>query len=197
MEHTALVPLIAYAFVMSITPGPNNVMLMSSGLLFGLGRTCPHLLGIPAGVIVQLGITGAGLGAVFAHEPRLQVALKVAGSIYLLWLASRLWLAVELEETETGRPIGFMQALTFQFINPKAWLISVTVVSTFLPPGEEYALRLLVVSLVFASIGLPCMLVWAAFGAGLRPWLRERAVARSINRAMATLAALTVLLFWM
>lgn len=197
MEHTALVALIVYAFVMSITPSTNNVMLMSSGLLFGLGRTWPHLLGIPAGVMVQLGITGAGLGAVFALEPRLQVALKVVGSLYLLWLAARLWRAAELEETEAGRPIGFMQALAFQFVNPKAWLISVTVVSTFLPPGEGYALRLLVVSLVFAAIGLPCMLVWAAFGAGLRPWLRDRAVARVVNRAMATLAALTVLLFWM
>ncbi|WCU08029.1 LysE family translocator [Pseudomonas aeruginosa] len=90
MEHTAFVALIVYAFVMSITPGPNNVMLMSSGLLFGLGRTWPHLLGIPAGVMVQLGITGVGLGAVFALEPRLQVALKVVGSLYLLWLAARL-----------------------------------------------------------------------------------------------------------
>ncbi|MFD2112559.1 LysE family translocator [Thiorhodococcus fuscus] len=196
MEHTPLVALIVYAFVMSITPGPNNVMLMSSGLIFGLGRTWPHLLGIPAGVMVQLWVTGAGLGGVFALEPRLQVVLKVLGSVYLLWLARRLWRAAELEEAEAGRPIGFMQALVFQFVNPKAWLISVTVISTFLSAGEGYALRLCVISLVFVAVGLPCMLVWAAFGAGLRPWLSDRIVARRINRAMATLAALTVLLFW-
>ncbi|VCU72419.1 Cysteine/O-acetylserine efflux protein [Pigmentiphaga humi] len=197
MQQTAFAALIVYAFVMSITPGPNNVMLMSSGLIFGLRRTWPHLLGILAGVLLQIWSTGAGLGALFALEPRLQVALKIVGSLYLLGLATRLWRAAELEESHAGRPIGFTQALAFQFVNPKAWLMSVTVASTFLPPGDGYALRLLTVSLVFAAVGLPCIVVWAAFGAGLRPWLRDRTIARRINRAMALLAALTVLLFWM
>lgn len=84
MEHTAFIALIVYAFVMSITPGPNNVMLMSSGLIFGLRRTLPHLLGVPVGVVTQICITGAGLGALFAFEPRLQLVLKIAGSLYLL-----------------------------------------------------------------------------------------------------------------
>lgn len=196
MDHSAIGALITYAFVMSITPGPNNVMLMSSGLIFGLKRTWPHLLGVLTGVLTQIYLTGAGLGALFSVEPRYQFVLKLAGSIYLLWLAAQLWNAAALEETEVGRPIRFLQAWTFQFVNPKAWLMSITVAATFLTPGDGYGLRLLLVNLVFATIGLPCIVVWAAFGASLRPYLHNPVIARRANRAMALLAAFTVLLFW-
>lgn len=197
MDPTSLMALAIYAFVMSITPGPNNLMLTTSGLVFGMARTWPHILGIPFGVAVQLSAVGAGLGAIFALEPRLQVALKVIGTLYLLWLAAKLWRAGELRDASMARPIGFFQAAAFQFVNPKAWLIAGTVIAAFVAPGEGYASRLAMVCLVFTVIGIPCMSVWAAFGAGLRQVLKDRRKLLLVNRTMAALAALTAVLFWL
>lgn len=197
MDISSLAALALYAFVMSITPGPNNVMLTTSGLIFGLARTWPHILGIPFGVGVQLLAVGAGLGAIFAMEPRVQVALKLAGTLYLLWLAHRLWRAAGVRDTRLARPITFLQAAAFQFVNPKAWLIAVTVVSAFVTPGEGQALRLALVCMVFALVGIPCMAVWAAFGAGLRRILADPAKLRLVNRGMSVLAAITAGLFWL
>ncbi|RAH96096.1 LysE family translocator [Acuticoccus sediminis] len=196
MDLGSLAALALYTVVMSITPGPNNVMLTTSGLAFGMRRTWPHLLGIPFGVTVQLVTVGTGLGAVFAFEPRIQLGLKLVGTLYLLWLAGKLWRAAELRDAPLARPIGFGEAAVFQFVNPKAWLIAVTVVASFLAPGEGYTVRLALVCAVFTVVGLPCMAVWAAFGAGLRKMLRDPEKLRFLNRAMAALAALTAGLFW-
>lgn len=197
METASLTALALYAFVMSITPGPNNVMLTTSGLIFGLRRTWPHILGIPFGVAVQLTLVGLGLGAVFALEPRIQICLKVIGTFYLLWLAYKLWRAAEVGETDIAKPITFLQAAAFQFVNPKAWLIAVTVIAAFVSPGDGYTARIALVCAVFAVIGTPCMAVWAAFGAGLRQVLRDPMKLRLINRTMAALAAATAGLFWL
>lgn len=197
METGSLTALALYAFVMSITPGPNNLMLTTSGLVFGLKRTWPHLLGIPVGVALQLAAVGAGLGAVFAVEPAIQVALKLAGTVYLTWLAYKLWRAAEMREADIAKPITFLQAAAFQFANPKAWLIAVTVIAAFVAPGDGYAMRLALVCGMFAAVGTPCMLVWAAFGAGLRRFLEEPAKLLLVNRTMAALAAVTAGLFWL
>ena len=197
MDPGSLAALALYTVVMSITPGPNNVMLTTSGLAFGMRRTWPHMLGIPFGVTVQLVAVGTGLGAVFALEPRIQLGLKVIGTLYLLWLAARLWRAATVRDAELARPISFWQAAVFKFVNPKAWLIAVTVVASFLAPGEGYAGRLAIVCAVFAALGLPCMAVWAGFGAGLRRVLHDPRKLLVINRTMAALAALTAGLFWL
>ena len=197
METTSLTALALYAFVMSITPGPNNLMLTTSGLIFGMARTWPHILGIPVGVAVQLVAVGAGLGAAFALEPRIQVALKAVGTLYLLWLASRLWRAAAMRDVEIARPVTFLQAAAFQFVNPKAWLIAVTVVAAFVAPGDGYAMRLALVCAVFAAVGTPCMAVWAGFGARLRRVLHDPAKLLIVNRTMAALAAMTAGLFWL
>jgi threonine/homoserine/homoserine lactone efflux protein len=197
MDAHLFLSLMSYSFLMSITPGPNNVMLLSSGLLFGIRRTVPHLLGIPVGVMIQVWLTGAGLGAVFALEPRLQIALKIIGSIYLLWLASKLWHSGQLKETAHARPITFAQALLFQFVNPKAWLGSITAIAAFAGVGHDYAWRVLQMGLVFALVCVPCILIWAGGGAILRNYLQNPALLRLMNRTMAGLAALTAGLFWL
>ncbi len=197
METTTLTALVLYAFVMSITPGPNNVMLTTSGLIFGMARTWPHILGIPFGVAVQLVVVGSGLGAVFALEPRIQTVLKVVGTLYLLWMAWKLWRAGEMPDASLARPVSFFQAAAFQFVNPKAWLIAVTVVATFVSPGDGYVTRLGLVCAAFAVIGTPCMAVWAAFGAGLRKILHDPSKLILVNRIMAALAAVTAGLFWL
>jgi threonine/homoserine/homoserine lactone efflux protein len=197
METTSLAALALYTFVMCITPGPNNLMLTTSGLIFGMARTCPHILGIAFGAATQLIAVGAGLGAVFAVEPRLQIGLKLIGSLYLLWLAGKLWRAAELRGAALAAPVTFFQAAAFQFVNPKAWLIAVTVIAAFVSPGDGYALRIALVCAVFAIVGTPCLAVWAAFGAGLRRILHDPAKLLIINRTMAALSAITAGMFWL
>lgn len=197
METPSLSALAMYAFVMSITPGPNNLMLTTSGLAFGLTRTWPHILGIPCGVAIQLAAVGAGLGAIFALEPRIQIGLKLMGTLYLLWLAFKLWRAAAPSDAPMAKPIGFLQAAAFQFVNPKAWLIAVTAVAAFVGPGEGYVVRIVLVGAVFTLVGLPCMAVWAAFGAGLRQWLSSPGKLLVVNRTMAALAAITAGQFWL
>lgn len=196
MSEIAFIPLILHAFIMAATPGPNNVLLMASGLVFGFKRTWPHLLGIPAGLVLQLWLTGSGLGLVFIVEPRFQIMLKIAGSLYMLWLAVCVWKSSDIRRQDAGNPIRFWQAVSFQFVNPKAWLISATAVSAFLPSGEGYVSRLSIVSLIYALVGLPCMAVWVIFGATFRPWLQDRRIARGIHRSMAAITAFSVFLLW-
>ncbi|ACE85186.1 LysE family translocator [Cellvibrio japonicus] len=196
LETASLLMLVSYATVMSITPGPNNLLLMSSGLLFGLRRTGWHMAGITLGVVALIGSVGAGLGVLFAWEPRLQWVLKILGSLYMLWLAARLWHTDNLGEVAAVSPVRFWEAWGFQFINPKAWLMATTVVAVFVPDGQGYWWRLLQVSAIFGVVGAPCIFVWAASGAGLRAWLGSPCVLLWVNRVMAALAAMTAGLFW-
>src|SRR5262249_2063697 len=123
------VPYATYYFVMSITPGPNNVMLTASGANFGFRRTLPHMFGISAGCAVQLIAVGAGLGALFSHWPVLQTVLQWAGAAYLLWLGWKLIGSGEIREGHAAQPVTFLQAAAFQFVNPKAWVMSLSAVA--------------------------------------------------------------------
>jgi len=188
--------LMAYSVVMTITPGPNNLLLLSSGLNFGLRRTGWHMAGILSGVLLQILIAGAGLGALFVLVPELQTLLKVAGSLYMVWLARRLCLTDTLQASSAPRSIGYGEALVFQFANPKTWIMATTVIAVFVPAGDNYSERVLMASLVFAGVALPCIGVWAASGAGLRACIQESATLRRINWSLALLSAVTAILFW-
>jgi threonine/homoserine/homoserine lactone efflux protein len=188
--------LMAYAAVMTITPGPNNLLLLSSGMNFGLRRTGWHIAGILAGVLLQICVTGAGLGTLFILVPELQSFLKVAGSLYMLLLARQLWLTDTLHPASAVRTIGFGEALAFQFINPKAWIMATTVISVFVPAGENYSERVVIAGLIFVGASLPCICVWAASGAGLRSCIQNDATFRWINCGLALLSVMTAVLFW-
>ncbi|MFZ1547617.1 MAG: LysE family translocator [Candidatus Nitrotoga sp.] len=192
----SLLALIAYTFVMTISPGPNNVLLLSSGLNFGLRRTGWHLAGIFCGTLLMIGFVGAGLGPLFEQVPGLQIFLKLAGSMYMLWLARQLWNVDALHATELARPIRFDEAALFQAINPKVWLMAITVNAAFVPTGEHYAEHIAVAALIFGATAIPCITLWAASGAGLRALIENPAVLRRINRVLAVLAVTTVALFW-
>ncbi len=188
--------LMTYTVVMTITPGPNNLLLLSSGLNFGLRRTGWHMAGILSGVLLQIFITGAGLGALFVLMPELQTLLKVAGSLYMVWLARRLWLMEALQATSVTRSIGFGEAMAFQFVNPKTWIMATTVIAVFVPAGDNYSERVVMAGLVFIGVALPCISVWAASGAGLRACIQETVTLRRINWSLALLSAVTAFLFW-
>lgn len=188
--------LTAYAFVMTITPGPNNVLLLASGLTFGLRRTGWHLAGVLAGTWLMICLVGAGLGALFVTVPTAQTVTKLAGSVYMLWLARQLWNTAALKAVSAGRPIRFHEAAVFQIVNPKVWLMATTVIAAFVPTGEHYAQRVVAAGLVFIAVAVPCISLWAASGSLLRTWIQNPVVLGRINRVMAVLAAATVALFW-
>lgn len=197
MNFALAAPIALYVFVMAITPGPNNVMLTTSGLIFGVRRTLPHMFGIATGCTIQMAIVGTGLGAVFAVEPRLQLLIKVAGTVYLFWLAWKLWRAADMPEASAAKPISFVQAALFQFANPKAWVMVVTAVAAYTTPGPDYVPSLLLLMGVFFVVMLPCSATWLSFGAGLKRLLKDDKWLIAINRGLAVLTALTALIFWL
>jgi threonine/homoserine/homoserine lactone efflux protein len=185
-------PYATYSFVMSITPGPNNVMLTASGANFGFRRTVPHMIGISAGCAIQLIAVCAGLGALFHQWPVLQTVLQWAGAAYLVYLGWKLLGSGEIREVQTAiEPIGFWHAAAFQFVNPKAWVMTLTAVALFWPAGINVwaAASYLIATMV--AINLPCIAIWALFGSSLRHWLTRPARRIGFNVAMALALAAT------
>lgn len=174
-----------YAVVTSVTPGPNNMMLLASGVNHGITRAMPHVVGVNLGFAFLLACTGLGLGALFQAVPVLQGALKVAGALYLLHLAWKVATSGPLDgDAEPRPPIGFWEAAAFQWINPKGWMMALGAVAAYVPDGE-YLANLGLVVLSFAVLGFPCSLAWVVAGAGLRSILADPRRVRAINVAMA------------
>lgn len=189
MTQEQLIALAFFVFVATVTPGPNNLMLMASGANFGVRRTVPHMLGISFGMFTMVGLVGVGLIRVFEIWPVTGIVLKVVGVVYLLYLAVKIATAAPLE-TESGtevepRPFSFVQAALFQLVNPKAWTIMVTALSVYAPARELGSVFL--VAAAFVLIGLPSISLWAAFGERLRGFLSAPLRLRYFNIAVAAL----------
>jgi threonine/homoserine/homoserine lactone efflux protein len=201
----AAAPLAAFTFVMAITPGPNNLMLLTSGARFGLRRTTAHLVGITLGFIGVMLIAYAGVGTVIAAYPALTDVLTVACVVYLLWLGYQLlresWSADEAAPADaavtTGgaRPQTILQATLFQLVNPKGWGAAVTAAGIVTRDGLSPAISVLMLLGVTAIVSPPCTVVWALFGASLRPLLHRRAVRIGFSISMAVLILVTA--WWM
>jgi threonine/homoserine/homoserine lactone efflux protein len=181
----------AFAVVMSASPGPNNAMVAASGANFGLRRTWRHMLGTALGFPVMLLAVALGAGEVLRASPGLQSALRWAGAAWLLWLAWRIATAAPAipGEAAPGRPIGFMEAALFQWVNPKAWMIAIGAAATY--ATEPW--RSLVLAAIFVLAALLSLLAWAALGSGAARLLRSPAALRGFNRAMALLLAASLL----
>ena len=181
---TELLPLVTYSIVMSSTPGPNNLMLTTSGANFGFRRTLPHILGISAGMTVQTIVTCLGLGSLFVAFPMLHNVLRVAGALYLLVLAWKL-AGSAISDVSLARPLSFWQAAAFQAVNPKSWIKSVTIASVFMPTGMGIVPGTLLVTFITVAIGMPCVSVWALFGVAIRRLLTDLRRRRVFNVIMA------------
>jgi threonine/homoserine/homoserine lactone efflux protein len=180
-------PLALFALVSSITPGPNNVMLASSGLNFGFRRSVPHLLGVNLGFTLMIFLVGVGLGSVFQQTPVLYTVLKYAGAAYLLYLAWKIANSGPMDEGEArGKPFTFLQAAAFQWVNPKAWVMAVGVVATYTPQNGFFA-NLVIATLVCGIVNLPSIGIWVTFGTALRRVLHRPAAIRAFNVGMALL----------
>lgn len=188
------IALASYAFVMSITPGPNNVMLTASGAAFGYRATLPHLLGISFGHAFQTTLVGLGLGLVFARYPLLHPGLQWLGFAYLVYLGWRLLWAGRVGHTQASQPLSFMEAAVFQFVNPKAWVMALTTVTLFLPADAPLLAACLAIAVVLVAVNFPCITVWALFGSGMRHLLTSDRRRRAFNLLMSVLLLATAFL---
>ena len=183
-----ILALAVFCVVTLFTPGPNNLMLMTSGLNFGFRRGLPHLMGVVLGFTAMVLIVGFGLGAVFAAWPQIYVALKYAGAAYLLYLAWQIAVAPLPGERgeSSGNPIGFVKAAAFQWVNPKAWVMAVGAISTYAAVAP-FPLNVIVIAALFFVLGFASSGAWLGFGAGLQRVLRNPRAIRAFNVLMALL----------
>lgn len=199
MTYDIITALMAFAFVMSITPGPNNLMLMASGANFGWKRTIPHMLGVSLGFVVMTIVIGAGLIQVFDAFPVIYTVLKVMSVAFLIYLAFKIATAApppKQTDTAQGTPMTLVQAMLFQWINPKALTMSLSAISAFAPQGSGIW-GVIMVATVFGVINLPSINFWILLGTQLRrilnvPWKLR---AFNIAAALLLLASLYPILF--
>lgn len=195
MTFETFLALSLYSFVASATPGPNNLMLLASGVNFGIRRTVPHMLGIAIGFTAMVAIIGFGLGALLDIVPGLMTALRYVALAYTVWLAWNLGTSGSLGTGKTGaQPMSFVAACLFQWVNPKAWVMALTATALY-TTADHYIVSVLLVSAVFGIINLPCISVWAGFGVALRQILAIPARLRAFNILMAVLLLASTLPF--
>lgn len=188
MSPDLLVALIAFAFVTSVTPGPNNMMLLASGVNFGVRRSVPHMLGISLGFMLLVVAVGLGLGQLFERVPLLFSALRYLGAAYMLYLAWKIAgsAAPKTRSDERGKPFTFIQAAAFQWVNPKAWIMAIGAITTY-APQENFVVNVLLIAALFALINCPSVGLWTVAGSLLRRWLERPRILRAFNLGMALL----------
>ncbi len=184
---------VTFAVSMSGTPGPNNTMVAASGATFGFARTIPHMLGIAVGFPVMLVAVALGAGGLMRTVPALHAAMKWLGAAYLLWLAVRIATARPAEAASGGgRPLSFMQAGLFQWVNPKAWVIALGAVATY-TTADGVVAQTLGLAAIFLVVTLPAVAFWTVTGVGAARLLRTERGLRAFNGAMAALLVLSLL----
>lgn len=184
--------LLLYAFVATVTPGPNNLMVLASGVNFGFRRSLPHMLGITFGFAFMVLTLGLGMAQIFRLYPPLFAALKVAGGAYMLWLAWKIAMSGPIGEgAARGAPMTFLGAALFQWVNPKAWMMALTAVATYVMV-ESLMLNCVIIAAVFALLTFPCVALWAGFGVGLKHLLDNPQTLRAFNIVMAVLLVLSL-----
>ncbi|MGI2172577.1 LysE family translocator [Shewanella ulleungensis] len=183
-----------FAFSAGITPGPNNIMLMTSGVNFGIKRSIPHLLGISLGFPTMILAVGLGLSAIFQAYPIIHTVIKVVGITYLLYLS---WLIAnsssKMEGKQVSKPFSFIQAAAFQWVNPKGWIMAVGAIATFTSVQQELNSQVITIASVFLCVAFPCAIVWLSFGVALKRLLKNERQQRIFNISMALLLVASII----
>jgi threonine/homoserine/homoserine lactone efflux protein len=194
MTMEILLSVFLFALVSTATPGPNNIMVMTSGLNFGVWRTLPHYLGICIGFPAMVLAISMGLGKMFEAVPVMHQVIKVLGISYLVYLAWRIaTTATEIRKDGASRPLSFWQAAAFQWVNPKAWVMAVGALATFTTVSGEVIYQALWIAAAFMVVAIPCVGAWLLGGAGLRRLLQKPAYRRWFNWTMGLLLVLSVI----
>ena len=194
IDSNLLIALVSFYFVMYVTPGPNNAMVLASGLKFGFVKTIPHMSGITIGHITQLVLVCFGLGQIFIIFPEIQNILKIVCAIYLLYLGYKIIGSFSKIKEDNSRPLKFYEAALFQIVNPKAWTISSMAASGFLP--EDGNLIFSIFSIAFVAL-IVCPLSispWAAFGSAIRNLVKNNKIKALIEYFLAILLLITAII---
>jgi threonine/homoserine/homoserine lactone efflux protein len=194
IETELFISFMIFGIIAAVTPGPNNVMLTTTGLNFGVRRGIPHLLGICIGFPVMLALIGLGFGSLFQLFPLLHEIIKVVGVLYLVYLAWKIASTRGGADGKTpSKPIGFWQSAAFQWINPKAWVMGSSALAAYTTLDDSFLLQVAIISISFGLITLPCAGIWLVFGAGLQRYLKDPVHRRTFNIAMALLLIASIL----
>jgi threonine/homoserine/homoserine lactone efflux protein len=191
-----LLALVAFSFVCSVTPGPNNVLLWASGAAFGLRRTLPHVVGTAVGIGCMALGAAAGLAALISVVPALAVAMRVVGSVYLLWLAWQIARSGAVRQGVIARPMGVIAAAVFQLVNPKAWVFALGAVTTFRPADLPPVIGTVAMAAIMMAIVIPSALLWAGLGGTMARLLVDDDRRRLVSGVLAGFVAATVVLVW-
>jgi len=188
MSQSLLIAFVMFAIVMFFTPGPNNIMLLSSGLTYGFRRTIPHIAGIAIGFAFMVGAVGLGLGTIFIAYPVLQTILKYAGTAYLIYLAAVIAMSgpVASEQDNQRRPMTFWGAAMFQWVNVKGWVMVIGTITAYAAIAS-FPWNIVIQVVISLLMGAVSCVVWALFGSALRPWLTSPRAVRAFNIVMAIL----------
>ena len=189
-----LFALISFYFVMYVTPGPNNAMVLTSGIKFGFFKSIPHMSGITIGHVLQLILVCFGLGKIFQIFPQLQNILKILCSLYLLYLGYRIIGSFSKIKVDDGRPLKFYEAALFQIVNPKAWTISSMAASGFLPEDGNLIVSIIFISIVALIICPLSISPWAAFGSAIRNIVKNNKIKALIEYFLAILLLITAII---
>lgn len=193
MSYDNLFAFAVFAFVSSITPGPNNLMLLASGANFGFARTLPALAGVAIGFTFLLLAIGLGLGAVLTAFPRAHLALKILGCCYILFLSWKIAMARSMDSADTANstPPSFLQATALQWVNPKGWVMAVTAAAVYTSADAPF-LSVFIIAALFFIIMIPPIAVWTGFGVALRGFLSDPVRLKWFNIAMGLALAATI-----
>ena len=188
MSHSLLIAFVLFATVMFFTPGPNNIMLLSSGLTYGFRPTIPHIMGITIGFAFMVGAVGLGLGTIFIAYPVLQTILKYAGVAYLVYLAWAIAMSEppSADQDRSGRPMTFWGAAMFQWVNAKGWVMVIGTITAYAAIAA-YPWNIAIQVSLSLILGVLSCTTWALFGTALRPVLTSRRAVRAFNIVMAVL----------
>ena len=194
IDLNLFIGLVTFYFVMYITPGPNNAMVLTSGVKFGFSKTIPHMSGITIGHVCQTVVVCLGLGKIFQMFPNIQNALKIICGLYLLYLGYKIIGSFSKIKEDGSRPLKFYEASLFQLVNPKAWTISTMVASGFLPNDEKLIISILFISITALIICPLSISVWAAFGNGIRNLVKNNKKKAIVEYFLAILLLITAIM---
>ena len=194
IDLNLFIGLVTFYFVMYVTPGPNNAMVLTSGVKFGFSKTIPHMSGITIGHVCQTVVVCLGLGKIFQMFPNIQNVLKILCSLYLLYLGYKIIGSFSKIKEDGSRPLKFYEASLFQLVNPKAWTISTMVASGFLPNDEKLTISILFISITALIICPLSISVWAAFGTGIRNLVKNNKKKAIVEYFLAILLLITVIM---